>query len=189
MQGLALGDSIAVDGVCLTVETIQDDGFTVTTSAETLERSTIGQHVNRPWQTNLESALKVGDRLGGHFVTGHVDGVGRVVEIETEPDAWTFTFEAPPAVARLIVAKGSIAINGISLTVANCDPSGQTFSVAVIPHSFGVTNLNKLEIGDAINLETDVLGKYVDRLIQGGVSPKAEAIAIDANFLAEHGYR
>lgn len=187
MQGLALGDSIAVDGVCLTVETIQDDGFTVTTSAETLERSTLNQQINQTWQANLEPALKVGDRLGGHFVTGHVDGVGKVVDIETAPESWTFSFEVPAVVARLIVEKGSIAINGISLTVANCDLSGQIFSVAVIPHSFGATNLNQLKIGNTVNLETDVLGKYVDRLINVGEN-SASAVAIDSHFLAEHGY-
>lgn len=187
MQGLALGDSIAVDGVCLTVETIQDDGFTVTTSAETLERSTLNQQINQTWQANLEPALKVGDRLGGHFVTGHVDGVGKVVDIETAPESWTFSFEVPAVVARLIVEKGSIAINGISLTVANCDLSGQIFSVAVIPHSFGATNLNQLKIGNSVNLETDVLGKYVDRLINVGEN-SASAVAIDSHFLAEHGY-
>ena len=89
MQGLALGDSIAVDGVCLTVDTIQEDGFTVTTSTETLNRSTLNQHVNQAWQANLEPALKVGDRLGGHFVTGHVDGVGQIVDIVTTPNAWS----------------------------------------------------------------------------------------------------
>ena len=188
LDGLALGDSIAVDGICLTVETIQDQGFTVTTSPETMNRSTLSEAVRQGWPVNLEPALRAGDRLGGHFVTGHVDGVGSVLEIVTSQSAWTFTFAAPPPVARLIVEKGSIAINGISLTVADCKSDGSTFAVAVIPHSFGLTNLNQLEVGRAVNFETDVLGKYVDRLLSATpVAPPSQTI--DLGFLMEHGYQ
>lgn len=188
MDGLALGDSIAVDGICLTVETILSNGFTVTTSPETLQRSTLSQTLRRNWPVNLEPALRVGDRLGGHFVTGHVDGIGTVVDIETAQETWTFTFEVPSAVARLIVEKGSIAVNGISLTVSNCEATGQVFSVAVIPHSFSLTNLCQLEIGRSVNLETDVLGKYVDRLLAAPGSSLAEGPSVDLSFLVEHGY-
>lgn len=187
LDGLALGDSISVDGICLTVETILEQGFIVTTSPETLQRSTLNETLKQNWPVNLEPALKVGDRLGGHFVTGHVDGIGKVIEIMTSQESWTFTFDVPTAVARLIVEKGSIAVNGISLTVAHCTPAGDQFSVAVIPHSFGLTNLNQLEIGRPVNLETDVLGKYVDRLLAASHSPTAET-NVDLSFLIEHGY-
>ncbi|MEM9136835.1 MAG: riboflavin synthase [Cyanobacteria bacterium P01_F01_bin.42] len=192
LTGLALGDSIAVDGICLTVEAILDNGFTVTTSPETLQRSTLNDAIRSNWPVNLEPALRVGDRLGGHFVTGHVDGLGKVVDIITSETAWTFTFEAPAAVARLIVEKGSIAVNGISLTVADCDPDGSKFSAAVIPHSFGMTTLSQLEVGRPVNLETDVLGKYVDRLL-GAAAPasavsNAQQGSVSLAFLMEHGY-
>lgn len=189
LQGLAIGDSVAVDGICLTVETILDSGFTVTTSPETLSRSTLSQTVNTLWQANLEPALKVGDRLGGHFVTGHVDGIGALVDRETSADSWIFTFKAPDHLARLMVSKGSIAINGISLTIADIYPDDHTFTVAVIPHSFGLTNLQQLELGQSINLETDVLGKYVEQLLRiPGHSQSDNSQKIDTSFLLEHGY-
>ena len=188
LHGLALGDSIAVDGICLTVETILDNGFIVTTSPETLARSTLGQTVNTPWQANLEPALKVGDRIGGHFVTGHVDGVGTMIARETSADSWLFTFEAPANLARLMVSKGSIAINGISLTIADIQDDGKQFTVAVIPHSFGLTNLQALDIGQHVNLETDVLGKYVEQLLKVPPSKTEASPPIDTAFLLQHGY-
>ncbi|NJN23125.1 MAG: riboflavin synthase [Acaryochloridaceae cyanobacterium RL_2_7] len=190
LHRLAIGDSIAVDGICLTVETILDNGFIVTTSPETLNRSTLGQTVNTPWQANLEPALKVGDRLGGHFVTGHVDGVGSVTEIETSAESWIFSFSAPPPLAKFIVSKGSIAINGVSLTIADVTEQGQQFTVAVIPHSFGLTNLHQLQRGQSINLETDVLGKYVEQLLkhQAAETGNPPADIIDTSYLLKHGY-
>ena len=190
LSGLAIGDSIAVDGICLTVETILDDGFTVTTSPETLNRSILGATVNTQWLANLEPALKVGDRLGGHFVTGHVDGVGAVIDVATSADSWIFSFEVPQSLARFVVPKGSIAINGVSLTIADVMEQGLQFTVAVIPHSFGLTNLNQLEIGQSINLETDVLGKYVEQLLnyQPQQSQEVAAEPIDTSFLLKHGY-
>ena len=118
-----------------------------------------------------------------------MDGLGKVIDIDrvSNDAAWTFTFEAPPTVAKLIVEKGSIAVNGISLTVATCEPNGQRFSVAVIPHSFKLTNLNQLETGRFVNLETDVLGKYVDRLLNV-TPPHSDRTNIDLEFLMEHGY-
>ncbi|MCM1985230.1 riboflavin synthase [Lyngbya confervoides] len=188
LAGLTLGDSVAVDGVCLTVETLVSEGFVVTTSPETLDRSTLAQSLDTPWQVNLEPALRVGDRLGGHFVTGHVDGMGKILDIQTLDNSWIVAVQSPPNLAKLIVSKGSIALNGISLTVADCDRRGDRFTVAVIPHSFALTNLQALAPGIWVNLETDVLGKYVEKLIQGPSPSDAASSPINTAFLLDHGY-
>lgn len=186
MADIALGDSIAVDGVCLTVATILPTGFIATASPETLNRSTLGHiPVNRP--VNLESSLRVGAKVGGHFVTGHVDGQGSVGEVIKTDSAWEISFTIPThQVARYIVPKGSISVNGISLTVADCSSSGDWFKVAVIPVTYDETNLQYLQPDDPVNLEGDILGKYVERFTQvGGRSAQSD---ISLNFLAEHGY-
>ncbi len=186
MADIALGDSIAVDGVCLTVATILPKGFIVTASPETLSRSTLG-HIpdNRP--VNLESSLRVGSKIGGHFVTGHVDGQGHMYEIIKTDNAWEISFTVSQnQVPRYIVPKGSIGVNGISLTVADCSPSGDWFKVAVIPVTYDETNLKYLQPGDAVNLEGDILGKYVERFTQVGSQVAQSDISLD--FLAEHGY-
>lgn len=187
MADISLGDSIAVDGVCLTVATIlPKKGFSVTASPETLSRSTLGQSLNnRP--VNLESSLRVGSKIGGHFVTGHVDGQGYVGESIKTDSAWEISFTVPnPQVARYIVPKGSIGVNGISLTVADCSPSGDWFKVAVIPVTYDETNLQFLQPNDAVNLEGDILGKYVERFAQAGNAAGQSDISLD--FLAQHGY-
>lgn len=186
MADIALGDSIAVDGVCLTVATILPKGFIVTASPETLSRSTLG-HIpaNRP--VNLESSLRVGSKIGGHFVTGHVDGQGHMHEVIKTDNAWEISFTVPHnQVSRYIVPKGSIGVNGISLTVADCSPAGDWFKVAVIPVTYDETNLKCLQPGDAVNLEGDILGKYVERFTQVGSNAAQSDISLD--FLAEHGY-
>ncbi len=189
---LAVGDSVAVDGACLTVETLVNGGFTVTTSPETLNRTTLGQAVERGWWVNLEPALRVGDRLGGHFVTGHVDGLGTVESLGQSAESWEIRFTVPPAVGRYIVPKGSITVNGISLTVADCNPSGTWFQVAVIPHSFAQTNLQYLQPHRVVNVETDVLGKYVDKLLHPPGLHQGNSVSapppVTAAFLAEHGF-
>jgi riboflavin synthase len=191
---LAIGDSVAVDGICLTVETLETQGFMVTTSPETLQRTTLSQRVDTPSLVNLEPALQVGDRLGGHFVTGHIDGIGTVEQVAHTHNAWEISFNVPAHIAHYIVAKGSITINGISLTVAHCNPEGSWFSVAVIPHSFANTNLQHLSAGSSVNLETDILGKYVAKFLR---SPQRQELfpvsdtsiqPISLDFLAEHGF-
>ncbi|MDV3002318.1 MAG: Riboflavin synthase [Chroococcopsis gigantea SAG 12.99] len=189
---IAIGDSIAVDGVCLTVEEFTANSFVVTASPETLSRSTLGHSLQRATKVNLETSLRVGSKIGGHFVSGHVDGIGCLVESIPTGKAWEMTFTSPPGmedqwemyISRYIVSKGSIAVNGVSLTVSQCHPRGRWFKVAVIPVTYGETNLSRLEMGDVVNLEGDILSKYVERLIGG----KGSSEEISLEFLSEHGY-
>ncbi len=201
LNNLAIGDSVAVDGVCLTVEVILPDGFVAAVSPETLQRTTLGSRIGsgngtaQPHCVNLESSLRVGSKLGGHFVTGHIDGVGWLESAVPTATSWEMRFNAPAAIARYIIPKGSIAINGISLTVAACSESGDWFTVAVIPHTYEQTNLHLLRPGSPVNLEGDILGKYVEKFLRAGLQPGLTASPtslstemITADFLAEHGY-
>ena len=158
----AIGDSVSINGCCLTV--VDGDRRTLAFDAvpETLARSTIG-HLEPGAGVNLEPALRVGKPLGGHYVQGHVDGVGRVRSVEPEADGRRAWFDAPPDVLRYCVEKGSIAVDGVSLTVAGLD--GEGFAVALVPHTLAVTTLGALEPGNEVNLEADVLAKYVERLV------------------------
>lgn len=186
MQDLAYGDSVAVDGVCLTVEDILKDGFIATASPETLRRTTLGGEQTQAQYVNLETSLRVGGKVGGHFVMGHVDGMGQLISAEQTATSWEMTFAAPEAIARYIVPKGSIAINGISLTVATYQPEHSQFSVAVIPLTYSETNLSCLNPGSWVNLEADILGKYVEKFISPGKVHHQEDIS--PAFLIEHGY-
>jgi riboflavin synthase len=185
MKDLAYGDSVAVDGVCLTVEQVLKDGFIATASPETLRRTTLGLMQGRQKYVNLETSLRVGGKVGGHFVMGHVDGVGRFVSALETATSWEMTFTAPDTVLGYIVPKGSIAVNGISLTVADSEFQPNQFQVAVIPITYGDTNLRHLQAGDWVNLEGDILGKYVEKfLTKSNNTPEI----ITPTFLAEHGY-
>lgn len=193
MQDLALGDSIAVDGICLTVEKIMKDGFIATASPETLRRTTLGQEQTQQRYVNLEASLRVGSKVGGHFVMGHVDGMGQLLSVEQTATSWEMTLNAPKAIARYIVPKGSIAVNGISLTVADYQPETMQFKVAVIPVTYAETNLRHLNPGSWVNLEGDILGKYVEKFLSvGNQDPKPTTVndfdGITPSFLAEHGY-
>lgn len=165
MATVPIGASIACSGVCLTVIERAAGWFAVQASAETLACTTLAT-----WQkgtpVNLERALKVGDELGGHLISGHVDGVGTVVAITPEGNSHRFVFEAPPSLARFIAPKGSIAIDGISLTVNVVD--GRRFGVNIIPHTSAVTSLGAARPGDPVNLEIDLLARYVARLMEHG---------------------
>lgn len=198
LEGLELGDSVAVDGICLTVTEIQARGFVAVVSPETLSRTTLNSDSSSDSgeiYVNLEPSLKVGSKLGGHFVTGHIDGVGYLeASVQTE-DSWEMSFQVSDAkVARYIVPKGSIAVNGISLTIAACNSVGSWFKVAVIPLTYAETNLRYLQPGSPVNLEGDVLGKYVEKFLRLGkpaTEPSASLQAMDSvtdGFLAEHGY-
>ncbi len=207
LQELAIGDSIAVDGICLTVTQVLPQGFAAAASPETLKRTSLGQPLN-PTSVNLESALRVGSKLGGHFVTGHVDGVGYLDTAVQTANAWEISFTVTDErVARYIVPKGSIAVNGISLTVAECNATGTWFKVAVIPHTYRETNLKELRPGSWVNLEGDVLGKYVEKFLRSNsrgdlpdlhpamnsddLYPPSIALpneGLTPAFLAEHGY-
>jgi riboflavin synthase len=160
----ALGDSVAIDGCCLTVVAIEGDRLSFDAVPETLRRTTLGRL--RPGTlVNLEPALRAGDRMGGHVVQGHVDAVGSLASAEPEGDAVNMTFRAPEDVLRYVIEKGSISVNGVSLTVTAFDD--ESFSVSVIPHTRAVTNLGRLAPGDEVNLEADLFGKYVERLQAG----------------------
>lgn len=165
MAGVDLGASIACDGVCLTVVEKGADWFDVDISAETLSKTSIGAN---GWaagkRLNLERALRVGDELGGHIVSGHVDGVARIEEMHDEGDSTRVSFSAPAALARFIAEKGSVALNGTSLTVNEVE--GQRFGVNLIPHTQAVTTWGEARVGDAVNLEIDTLARYVARLAE-----------------------
>ena len=207
LEDLAIGDSVAVDGVCLTVINILTQGFLAIVSPETLQRSTLGQLSDR--YVNLETSLRAGSKLGGHFVTGHIDGVGCLETSVKTINAWDMKFTAPHKtyeswecqIAPYIVPKGSIAVNGISLTVADCDRDGNWFQVAVIPHSFNETNLSHLKPGSLVNIEADILGKYVAKFLRHGsnnysvlppaltaTSPINSFPDITPEFLGENGF-
>jgi riboflavin synthase len=196
LTDLAIGDSVAVDGVCLTTEEIQTRGFIATASVETLSRSTLGKRELACEYVNLETSLRQGSKIGGHFVTGHVDGIGCLVESVAIEQAWEMCFSVPESneeqwekyIAPYLVSKGSIAVNGISLTIADCEQKGSWFKVAVIPHTYQETNLAYLKSGDWVNLECDILGKYVDKLLSYRLNPSSAQENISLSFLAEHGY-
>ncbi|MBD2136532.1 riboflavin synthase [Anabaena sp. FACHB-1237] len=190
-QDLALGDSVAVNGICLTVEEILKNGFIATASPETLNRTTLGKDETQQIYVNLETSLRVGGKVGGHFVMGHVDGIGQLVSAVETATSWEMSFTAPEAIARYIVPKGSIAVNGISLTVAHYQPDDAQFTVAVIPVTYRETNLSHLVPGSWVNLEGDILGKYVEKLITShntSTYHHQKPEEITPAFLAENGY-
>ncbi len=161
----AVGDSIAVDGVCLTVVAGDDATLAFDVVPETLSRSTLGR-LGSGAVANLEPAVRAGEELGGHLVQGHVDGIGRVRDVEPEGEGKRVWIEVSPEVLRYCVEKGSVTISGVSLTVAGL--KDDAFAVALVPHTLAVTTLGELEPGDEVNIEADVIGKYVERLLQPG---------------------
>lgn len=181
---LTLGESVSVNGICLTVVDSKVGSFTADLSPETLRRSTFN-NLAPGAPLNLERALRLGDRLGGHIVTGHIDGLGRITRLEKSANAVFFRIECGAELLKYLVAKGSVAVDGISLTVNEVNGSG--FSLAVIPHTLDRTNLQMLKVGDAVNLETDILGKYVARLL-GDQSAATSESRINLEFLANNGY-
>lgn len=165
LDGLKTGDSISVDGACQTVVAFDGASFSVETVAETLSRTTLGQFSSgRP--VNLERALRADDRLGGHIVQGHVDGVGHIAALAQRQGEWRIRIAAPPALHRYVAAKGSITVDGTSLTVAELSDEG--FTISVIPHTFDHTVLSQRRVGDAVNLEVDVIARYIKRLLTTG---------------------
>ncbi|MBX7256221.1 MAG: riboflavin synthase [Candidatus Hydrogenedentes bacterium] len=158
LDSMKEGDSIAVNGVCLTVVAFDESGFVVQMSPETLEKSSL-RALQAGDAVNLERAMALGDRMGGHFVQGHVDGVGRVKSITNQGDFSFWKFQAPSEVAKYLVPKGSISIDGISLTIV--DPSGDTFGVALIPTTLNSTTLGKKRPGDLVNMEADLFAKHI----------------------------
>ncbi|MBQ9461771.1 MAG: riboflavin synthase [Clostridia bacterium] len=185
LEGTKLGDSIAVNGVCLTVTGISSGSFTADVMPETLRRSNLGL-LKKGDRVNLERAMSAGGRFGGHIVSGHIDGTGVISAMKREQNAVWVTVKTDPSILALIVEKGSIAIDGISLTVAGLDSS--SFSVSVIPHTGGQTALLTKRAGDRVNLENDMIGKYVQRLMSPPSSAKEQESRIDESFLAKYGF-
>ena len=177
------GDSIAVNGVCLTVTSYTADRFTADVMHETLNRSSLA-NCQPGTAVNLERAMPANGRFGGHIVAGHVDGTGTVTDITADDNAMWIRVAAPPEILRYVVEKGSITMDGISLTVANV--TGRDFCVSVIPHTAEVTTLGKKRVNDRINLETDIIGKYVEALLQPKEADKERGLT--RAFLAEHGF-
>lgn len=176
LENTKIGDSIAVNGICLTVVTLQNDGFTADVMAETVRRSSLGS-CRTGDQVNLERAMAADGRFGGHIVAGHIDGTGTITAMEKEENAVWVTIKAGADILRYVVEKGSIAIDGISLTVAYVDDA--CFRVSVIPHTGEETTLLKKNPGDIVNLETDMIGKYVEKLL--GLSGAASAAGTTGN--------
>ncbi len=184
LDGLHIGDSVAVNGVCLTVTALDPEGFTADVMHETLDRSTLGRLVPGS-RVDLERAMAADGRFGGHLILGHVDGVGTITRARRDGIAVWYTVAPPPGLLRYIVEKGSIAVDGISLTVARV--TGTNLSVSLIPHTAATTVLGAKGPGDVVNLETDIIGKYIEKLLrpqEAGPAPSK----IDLQFLAENGF-
>ena len=192
---LALGDSVAVDGVCLTVAERLEDGFRADVSPETLGRTTLSAKADGRTWVNLEPALRLADRLGGHLVSGHVDGLGVVKSITQAAGSWRLELQwRDRAYGRFICEKASVAVDGISLTVAGGEPGGVCFWIAVIPHTWATTTLQHLRPGALVNLEADLLAKYTETLLfargsgGGGAGGLQAQAGVDSQWLAEHGW-
>lgn len=182
LLGTSIGDSIAVNGVCLTVIAMDDDSFSADATPETISRSSLGQ-MHRGSRVNLERAMAADGRFGGHIVMGHIDGIGKVSRVIKDDNSVLLSIEAPPALMRYIVEKGSIAIDGISLTVAEVWESG--FTVSVIPHTASETTIGWMVAGTAVNLEADIIGKYAEKFL---MPEKRSRKGITAEMLSEYGF-
>lgn len=182
LENLAEGDSIAINGVCLTVTGFTSNTFTVDVMAETLKKTSLG-YLSEGSEVNLERALKIGGRLGGHFVTGHVDATGTVTSMSKRGIATDMWIRFPPELKSFIIPQGSVALDGVSLTIA--DLKTDSFLVSLIPHTLKITTLGNKRIGDIVNVECDVLGKYIRYLISNKDYGKEE---ISFEFLAKHGF-
>ena len=184
LSDLNVGDSVAVNGVCLTATSVDSSGFTADVMHETLDRSSLGS-LSAGSHVNLERAMSAMGRFGGHIVSGHIDGTGTITALRKDDNAVWYTVSAAPELLRYIVEKGSVAIDGISLTVAAVEESW--FSISAIPHTVAVTILAEKRVGDTVNLETDVIGKYVEKLLRPQAKPREQS-RITLDFLAEHGF-
>lgn len=186
LENTKIGDSIAVSGVCLTVTSLGRDCYTADVMSETMNRSSLGQ-LRAGAKVNLERAMPADGRFGGHIVSGHIDGTGTVTAVTPDDNAVWYTVAAKPEILRYIVEKGSITIDGISLTVAYVDES--CFKVSIIPHTRQVTALRERGVGDTVNLECDIIGKYVEKLMLPRQEEKKEPESrITEEFLRKYGF-
>lgn len=184
LEGAKIGDSIAVNGICLTVTGLSDGAFTADVMHETLNRSSFAA-LRRGSRVNLERAMAADGRFGGHIVSGHVDGVGYITDIRRDDNAIWYTVKTAPVLLRYMIEKGSVTIDGVSLTVAAVTEQG--FSISAIPHTVAVTVLADYKEGDAVNLECDIIGKYVEKLLRfQSATPLTSGITMD--FLSKHGF-
>ena len=171
MSGCKLGDSVSVNGACLTISQMEGDRITMDVSGETLNRTTLST-LKQGDSVNLERALRLSDRLGGHLVLGHVDGIGKILKKEARNSSWLLKIEIHESLSRYIIEKGSIAVDGISLTINACEKT--FFEVNIIPHTGTQTTLLKINVGNSVNVETDLIGKYVEKLLMNQ-PPEAES--------------
>ncbi len=183
LENTKIGDSIAVNGICLTVTEMAKDWFAADVMPETLRKTSLSK-LETSSMVNLERALRLSDRLGGHIVSGHIDGIGMIVNIKKEDNAIWYSISANDSILRYIVMKGSVAIDGTSLTVAYVDDS--CFKVSIIPHTSQVTIIGAKKVGDIVNVECDVIGKYIEKLVSGNAQGKSGGISME--FLSENGF-
>ncbi len=184
-----IGDSLAINGACLTAVRIEKNRFYVDISPETLEKSTLSS-IKINDRVNIERAMRLSDRLDGHLVSGHIDGTGRLANVTRKGNAIILCFSVGKNLAGYMIKKGSVAVDGVSLTINECDPTG--FEVSIIPHTAGLTTLDRLKTGDLVNIETDMIGKYIERFVCGDRANvedrKKSKKAIDMDFLARTGF-
>ncbi|MDQ1330337.1 MAG: Riboflavin synthase [Thermodesulfobacteriota bacterium] len=188
LDGTGIGESIAVNGACLTVVSIAGKRFDVDVSPETLEKTTLG-NAKAGERVNIERAMRLSDRLDGHLVSGHIDGVGVITGKKAAGNAVIITFSIPGSISRYVIKKGSVAVDGVSLTVNNCDEGW--FEVSIIPHTAGLTTMGIKDAGGLVNIETDMIGRYVERFVglqADNDKKKIEKSSIDMAFLAKAGY-
>jgi riboflavin synthase len=185
LNAAKIGDSISVEGVCLTVVNFSGHTLTVEVSPETLRRTTLSS-AKEGQPVNLETALRMSDPMGGHLVAGHVDGTGEIIAAVREGNSIRYRFRVPREIGRFLIEKGSVAVDGISLTVMECHE--QEFSVSVIPHTAQATTLGKKKAGDRVNLENDLIAKYVEKFVHQRDDLAQGTSRIDAAFLAKHGF-
>ena len=186
LHGTRIGDSICVNGACLTVVRLEGRRFDVDVSPETIARTTFGSAAVGE-RVNLERALRLGDRLDGHLVSGHIDGLGHLEKREKADHFILLTFTVTPGLTKYMIEKGSVAVDGVSLTVNYIDP--ERFQVSIIPHTAKLTTIGQKNVGDAYNIETDLIGKYVERFVTSGKTHQPEATSdVTLEFLAKSGY-
>jgi riboflavin synthase len=187
LEGVQLGDSIAVNGVCLTVTSFTATQFTVDVMPETIKKTSLGQ-LKRGHVVNLERAMAMGDRFGGHIVSGHIDGTGTISSRQNNANAVLFRVNAPEDLLKYMMPRGSVTVDGISLTIV--DVTTESFSLSIIPHTLAYSNLREKNVGDIVNLECDIIGKYVERLLQGGqhANEHGSPSKMNLDFLRENGF-
>lgn len=185
LANVRIGDSIAIDGVCLTVVDLFSEAFTVEVSSETIHKTNF-KEMKKGRRVNLERAMRLSDRLGGHIVLGHIDGIGKIQEINKDANSIRMKILVTNNIMRYIIEKGSVAIDGISLTVNECEEN--LFGINIIPHTAAHTTLTEKKVNDSVNIENDIIGKYLERFLLKGGNKTEEESKINMEFLFKHGF-